>query len=196
MSWSNPTPEEAQEYYDSAVSRYNTAAEDYYAAKSEYENAYDVWKSTKNVLEGVYDSERRLNELKERMCQAIKELSDGDYADRKIEEANSVAKYTWEALDGCVSCSGVNFPRSFLIFNTDRVPSNSHSARAVELFKAERDDLEAQIQETRRIEQNWISYIEEQEAKMRNCMNVMTDTRKTMDATTLDMEHYGKYIEE
>ena len=196
MSWSNPTPEEAQEYYDAAVSRYNTAAEDYCTAKSDYEYAYDVWKATKHNLEVVYDEERHAKELEHRIVQALRQLSDGDYADKKIEEANSIANGTLDALNGSVSCTGINSPRTDLIFKTSRVPDNHHSAKAVELFKAERDELEELIHEIIRREQNWISYIEEQEAKMRNCMNVMADTRKIMDATTLDMEHYGKFIEE
>jgi hypothetical protein len=196
VSWSNPTPEEAQESYDSAVSRYNTAAEDYYAAKSELESTYGNWQGGQRNLDVAYYEERQAKDAESRIVHAIKMLSDGDYADQKIEEANSVAGNVWEALDGCVSCSGMNIPRSLLIFKTSRVPDNSHSAKALELFKAERDALEEQIREIIRREQSLIAYIEEQEAKMERCLDVMNDAGKTMNATALDMEHYGKYIEE
>ena len=196
MSWNNPTSDEAQECYDSAVSRYNSAAEDYCIAKNVLDEAGSEWRSCNQSLDNAFLDERKCKELIGRLSLALKQLGENGTAENRINEANSVAKAVSEALQSCIKCSGINCPDSTRVFSTEHVKNNHHSQQAVELLKKELDRQEQICRDIIRLEQNLKAQMEDLESKINSAAGIMSDASRTMKATTLDMEHYEKYIDE
>lgn len=195
MSWSNPTPEEAQEAYDDAKSKYESAAEDYFRYKNEYET-YDASLSSAKLQQNAATVTRDLYQKRlEALDDIIKMLQPMGDMDMKVLGVTTSAQMTEMLMKGSIYCDGVNAPSIGDFFRSYSVANNTHSAQALELIKKERNRTQINLDEAQARMNSVGGTLEELISKGQAAYDSMNAAQKTMKSCAYEMEHYKKYLD-
>ena len=195
MSWNNPTPEEAEEAYAQAKSRYETAAESYLqnkkkieTYKQEYDDIYSkamAWGLKKNKLEKKME---KLLEIKAM-------LEPGGAVDKAVAEVNSELRWAEDNLKKNLVCTNIQSPTVSQAFRCPTVEQHPDSLEARQLLRQVRYRYDQEIEEV----ESKMKTIESEADELKRKLNSYTDTQsqlsKIMKDCSYEMNHYKKYLE-
>ncbi|MBR6045160.1 MAG: hypothetical protein IKP47_05950 [Ruminococcus sp.] len=195
MSWSNPSQQEAQECYDAAKKKYDTAAEEYLRLsklrdqyKSESAAAYQKYGDQCDRLAALKREDFSLK----RVARYLKS-NDGN-ADREIYLSRVWAIDVSAKLKEFITCSGVMSPPFGKAATSPCVADETFSARAKYLVDVEYARVRMLISQEEAKCSSSEDVCRELVKKVRACESDMADYKKTMDSCAFDMEHYKKYL--
>ena len=195
MSWSHPTQQEAQEAYDAAKQKYDTAAEDYILAsrqKDQYEaqagSAYKEYAGDDERLARL----RRLEYRLKRVCGFFG--SSGCTFDEYVTAFRVYRVELVNALRQFVYCDGMNPVTFGPASSSPEVAYDADSLRAKQLLEAELARVRELIAEIDRQTKTSAEAYNELKRKAAACEGEMRELKKTMDSCAFDMDHYKKFI--
>ncbi|MBR1481567.1 MAG: hypothetical protein IJ598_01220 [Ruminococcus sp.] len=193
MKWNNCTPEEAQEAYDYAKSRYQNAAEEYLSNKKKLDAFYGarggLSAQTASVRGDKLNFEKRIEEIGD----ILTLLSDGGKVDEAVGQANAAAKVAEAAMAQSIVCSGVNSPSLASIFRCPTVSENTHSVTARDELRKEKNRLEQALADINAKLNALELELQQMTGQMNALASMQNDLSRTMHACSYEMNHYKKY---
>lgn len=192
-SWTNPSPEYAQESYSNAKTKYSNAASAYVQNNKQMESYQTEYKSCSAKVDSMRSDKISFERRIEAIGEVIRMLDDGGTVDQTINDANHMAQQTEEAFHKNFYCTGIAKPPIAQAFSHQTVSQNTSSASALSELKKEKSRLEQSLQELgsklNAMEQN----VEALTSKMNALASTQSDLAKTMKNTSFEMNHFKKY---
>ena len=195
MSWSDPSQQEAQEAYDAAKQKYDSAAENYLII-SRKRDEYDS--QAKALYKGFAADDQRLISLRRlefklrRVCRVFGTTGYG--IDNYVLLSRVYSVELNEAMSKFVSCDGL---RPLTVGPSAQSPEtgyDSDASRAKQLSDAELARVQALIAELEKQIKTSADTYNDLKKYIKACESEMSKLRKTMDSCAFDMEHYRKFI--
>ncbi len=200
-SWSNPTPEEAQEAYSYYKRKYNQAA----SQKRDSERQEQEYLAQKDsaARECSSLSTQRLNF--EKRLSGIQELikmleGSGGWFSLNVPEVIAKAQKSLAQTDASFRSSviltdGIGAADLCAAYETKTVAGESHSASALAAFRAEKTRLEQEILRLKERIAQLSALVDDLNRKVRNCNATQSQLRSAMNSYAYDMNHYKRYID-
>ncbi|MBR1764677.1 MAG: hypothetical protein IJ746_04720 [Ruminococcus sp.] len=195
MSWSNPTQQEAQEAYDAAKQRYDSAAEEYLLLSKQQE-------TYTNQVAGAYqtymEGEKRIPALRQLQFKLQRLLvmfkSGSGNIDSEIYVERSYRADLQSGLRRFVVCDGLASPTLGKATMSPFVDEDPDALRIRELAQAELTRVEDMIRTLEAQSRDFNSAYSDFAQNLTSYEEQRKELKKTMDSCTLEMEHYKKYI--
>ena len=195
MSWSNPTQQEAQEAYDAARQKYDSAAEEYLLLTrqrdqydSQASSVYKNYAGDDQRLTGL----RRLEYRLQRVCRFFG--SSGCTFDEYVTLFRVNRVELMNALQQFVYCDGMK-PITFgPSSSSPEAAYDPDCIRAKQLLEAELARVRELMNELKQQTAASAEAYNELVRKVKDCDSEIKDLKKTMDSCAFDMDHYKKYI--
>lgn len=195
MSWSNPSQQEAQEAYDAAKKKYDSAAEEYlriYKLREQYDAEASTLFEDYNASKDRVRSLQRLEVSLRRVSRSLGSEEPGVDHDILLARVDQIA-FTAE-LKECIVCSEVKEPVIGQSASSPYVDYDPDASRAKELIGAElyrvRDLIDTLDKQVRNSSGDYQAMVQ----KGLSCDKELKEYKKTMDQCAYEMDHYKKYL--
>lgn len=195
MSWSNPSQQEAQEAYDAAKKKYDSAAEEYlriYKLRDQYDAEASTLFEDYNASKDRVRSLQRLEVSLRRVSRSLGSEEPGVDHDILLARVDQIA-FTAE-LKECIVCSEVKEPVIGQSASSPYVDYDPDASRAKELIGAElyrvRDLIDTLDKQVRNSSGDYQAMVQ----KGLSCDKELKEYKKTMDQCAYEMDHYKKYL--
>lgn len=198
MSWSNPSPQEAEDNYYYYRNRYNNAASQ--KASSERREANYINQKNSAVCQMNDLSSQKLNFEKrlEQIGNIIRMLEGSSGTNNVpsiIAKGIQAVTRTDESYRGAIRLSGVA-PAAFAsIFNVKTVESDPNSSSALAKYKSEKARLEQAIADLKTQIASLSSAIAGLNSAISSCNAEQASLRSSMLSSATEMNHYKKYMD-
>ena len=198
-SWANPSQDEALEAYQYYKSKYYSAANQKSAAEKQERN-YRSQKNAATSEVNALSSQKTNFEKRLKGIEDIIKMLEGNGGGESTNVPDSIAKAqkslskTSESYRGCIRLSGgVAAANMDIAFATSTVEADTHSASALQAFKAEKTRLEQEIANLKSRIANLSSTISALSSKINACNSTQASLQASMNSYAYDMNHYKKY---
>ena len=195
MSWSHPSQQEAQEAYDAAKQKYDSAAEEYlriYKLRDQYDAEASTLFEDYNASKDRVRSLQRLEVSLRRVSRSLGSEEPGVDHDILLARVDQIA-FTAE-LKECIVCSEVKEPVIGQSASSPYVDYDPDASRAKELIGAElyrvRDLIDTLDKQVRNSSGDYQAMVQ----KGLSCDKELKEYKKTMDQCAYEMDHYKKYL--
>lgn len=200
MSWSNPTPEEAEQNYYYYKNKY------YYAANQRNQSIKQEEKlvAEKNSASSTYNnlSNQKIN-LEKRLEALVRIIAmlegTGGWLSVNVPDViskavNSVTKADEEHRNSIRLSGGAAAASLVEAFKPKTVESDANSAAALAAYKSEKTSLENQISDLKTQIANTAAAIDSLNSKISSCNSLQADLKNVMNSSSYEMLHYQKFL--
>lgn len=198
MSWSNPTPQEAEDNYYYYKNRYNNAASEKALSERREANYNAQRTSTINQMNSVSSQKLNFEKRLEQIGVIIKMLE----GSTGINDVPSIiargiqsVKRTDESYQTAIRLGGVA-PAAFAsIFDVKTVTGDANSSSALSKYKSEYARLQQAIADLQSQLASLSAAVDSLNSAIRSCNAEQASLRSSMLSSAYEMNHYKKYMD-
>ena len=198
MSWSNPSPKEAEDSYYSAKNSYANAANQRSASERAQSNYIAEKNSCASALQSSQSEKTNFEKRIAGIGEIIKALEGagggGLDVPSAISSVNTAAGNASESFRSAIQCAEISQANLSEVFRSKSVDEDANSSGALSAYKSEKTRLEQAVAELERKIASLFSSIDSLSSKINACNIAQANYSRTMSSAAYEMNHFKKYM--
>lgn len=200
MSWSNPTPEEAEQNYYYYKNKYYYAANQRNQSIKQEEKLAAERRSASSAYNSLSNQKKNLEKRLEALVRIIAMLEGtGGWLSVSVPDViskalKSVIKADEDHKNSIKLSGGVAAASLVEAFRPKTVEGDADSAAALAAYKSEKSSLENQISDLNTQITNTAATIDALNSKINACNSMQADLKNVMNSSSYEMLHFQKFL--